>query len=31
MDEEVDTMRGIVLGVLTGATVWLMVYVVTLL
>jgi hypothetical protein len=27
MDEEVDAMRGILLGVLTGATVWFMVYV----
>ena len=27
MDEEVDAMRGILLGVLTGAAVWFMVYV----
>ena len=27
MDEEVNAMRGILLGVLTGATVWFMVYV----
>jgi hypothetical protein len=27
MDEEINAMRGILLGVLTGATVWLMVYV----
>jgi hypothetical protein len=27
MDEEVDAMRGILLGVLTGASVWFMVYV----
>jgi hypothetical protein len=26
MDEEVGAMRGILLGVLTGATLWLMVY-----
>lgn len=26
MDEEIDAMRGILLGVLTGATLWLMVY-----
>ena len=29
MDEEVNAMRGILLGVLTGATVWLMIYAVT--
>jgi hypothetical protein len=28
MEEETDAMRGILLGVLTGATVWFMVYVV---
>jgi hypothetical protein len=27
MDEEIDAMRGILLGVLTGATVWLTIYV----
>jgi hypothetical protein len=27
MEEETDAMRGILLGVLTGATVWFMVYV----
>ena len=27
MEEETDAMRGILLGVLTGATVWVMVYV----
>jgi hypothetical protein len=27
MEEEVEAMRGILLGVLTGATVWFMVYV----
>jgi hypothetical protein len=27
MDEEVDAVRGILLGVLTGASVWFMVYV----
>ena len=26
MDEEIDAMRGILLGVLTGATVWLTIY-----
>jgi hypothetical protein len=26
MDEEINAMRGILLGVLTGATVWFMVY-----
>lgn len=26
MDEEIDAVRGIVLGVMTGATVWLMIY-----
>jgi hypothetical protein len=26
MDEEINAMRGILLGVLTGATVWLMIY-----
>jgi hypothetical protein len=26
MDEEADAMRGILLGVLTGATVWLTIY-----
>ena len=29
MDEEVNAMRGIVLGVLTGATLWLMIYAAT--
>jgi len=27
MEEEADAMRGILLGVLTGATVWLTIYV----
>jgi hypothetical protein len=31
MDEEVNAMRGILLGVVTGATVWLMIYAATLL
>lgn len=26
MDEEINAVRGILLGVLTGATVWLMIY-----
>ncbi len=29
MDEEVNAMRGILLGVLTGATLWLMIYAAT--
>lgn len=29
MDEETNAMRGILLGVLTGATVWLMIYAAT--
>jgi hypothetical protein len=29
MDDEVDAMRGILLGVLTGASVWLTIYVAT--
>ena len=31
MDEEIDAVRGILLGVITGATVWLMIYAATLL
>jgi hypothetical protein len=29
MDEEISAMRGILLGVLTGATLWLMIYAAT--
>lgn len=31
MDEEIDAMRGILLGVLSGASVWLAIYAATLL
>jgi hypothetical protein len=31
MEEEINAVRGILLGVMTGATVWLMIYAVTLL